>query len=59
MFWKLSPEITKLFAMVPMLTVAVGISSIIELYVRHRGWILLGAGSVATAVILTLVKGLG
>ncbi|MCP4144106.1 MAG: hypothetical protein GY752_02340 [bacterium] len=59
MFWKLSPEITKLFAMVPMLTVAVGISSIIELHGRRRGWLLLSAGSVATVVILVLVKGLG
>ncbi len=59
MFRKLSPEITKLFSMVPVLTVAVGISSIIELHGRRRGWLLLSAGSVATVVILVLVRGLG
>jgi len=59
MFWKLSPESTKLFAMVPLLAVAVGISSIIELHGRRKGWLLLSAGSAATVVILVLVKGLG
>lgn len=59
MFWKLSPENTKLFAMVPLLAVAVGISSVIELHGRRRGWLLLSAGSVATVVVLTLIKGLG